>query len=461
MLGLLGLGIIIGGSLLALFSLWAWDKVSLKWLQNICAALIVSLPFERIPSVSIAGANLRPSQVIVMAGLWCVALLWWKKDVNFVKLKPNYITWWLVALIVLSIPSWFVIQDTKRFLVTGVATLLCFGATFLIANFAGSVWKNTQRLLVSMLAVTAFAGYQFLADMISVPYYLTGLREQYTQRVFGFPRVHATALEPLYFAGMLFLPILATFLAWLAHQNILKWRDQQLPNPLLFAIFMSFLVLTISKSAYLAIVLTLGITLMIWAVRYSVLDILKNLAFLAILGLFVLFVTVSLSPQLATGLNNVVDNFEATISGRSVSAMDRSRFLTAALVLLPEHISQGIGSGQYGVVADPLLRDLAKEPGSYLIVNNVYVEVWLENGFVFLVVFVLMFINTLWQASVRLARAKDWTSEGNLVSLILVFSLLAYLIQWTTFSPIYIMPIFILLGMLARQNQIQGLELAR
>jgi O-antigen ligase len=72
-------------------------------------------------------------------------------------------------------------------------------------------------------------------------------------------------------------------------------------------------------------------------------------------------------------------------------------------------------------------------------------EIWLEQGilalFVFLFTITYLFVKSL----MKLKNLKN--SANYLIGLVLSLSLLAYCIQWLTFSPIYIMPIFILLGL--------------
>ena len=91
----------------------------------------------------------------------------------------------------------------------------------MVAHFAKL--SSLKGLFVSLAIVSIFGIYQFLGDLVlGLPTFLTGLRPQYTKAVFGYPRVQATAIEPLYFAGMLFWPM---FLMILLLLNNLKFRD--------------------------------------------------------------------------------------------------------------------------------------------------------------------------------------------------------------------------------------------
>jgi O-antigen ligase len=94
-----------------------------------------------------------------------------------------------------------------------------------------------------------------------------------------------------------------------------------------------------------------------------------------------------------------------------------------------------------------------------LIVNNIYLEVWLENGFLAFCLFIGLWLWVLMKNWRHLIYTPNWTEPLIVLRLALVLTLQSYLIQWFFFSPLYIMPIFILLGLLLaldRQEQVQA-----
>ena len=182
------------------------DKIKFEHLSKLSLWLVFSLPFERIPSINL-GVNLRISQLLTIISLVFIIILVLKKDRQILQFKIQKPFIWLVLFYFFAIPSIFFVQDFGRFITTSIATFLVFCACFLVAHFTKSVWQSLRYLLISTTISGIFGIYQFLGDFLDFPIILTGLRPQYTKAVFGYPRIQATAIEPLYFAGMLFLPL--------------------------------------------------------------------------------------------------------------------------------------------------------------------------------------------------------------------------------------------------------------
>ncbi|NJS41179.1 hypothetical protein HC766_02245 [Candidatus Gracilibacteria bacterium] len=67
-------------SIFSLTSLIIWPRIKLSWLQQVVRGIIISLPFERIPSLEIAGVSLRISQILVLVGVWFFFILLAKND---------------------------------------------------------------------------------------------------------------------------------------------------------------------------------------------------------------------------------------------------------------------------------------------------------------------------------------------------------------------------------------------
>ncbi|NJK71777.1 MAG: hypothetical protein HC932_06125 [Thermales bacterium] len=248
-------------SIFSLTSLIIWPRIKLSWLQQVVRTIIISLPFERIPSLEIAGVSLRISQILVLVGVWFFFILLAKNDSKITSIKIKKINIILFSFLIASIPSFFAVVNQTRFLTTLIATLLAFGATFLISQFEVNPFKRVKELTISLTLVSIFGAYQFIGDLLGIPFNFTGLREQYTKIVFGIPRIQATALEPLYFAGMLFLPIFASLIFTSFHQRIIP-KIKPIPNILtsntsLFIFLTIIFLATYSKAAIIILVLVL------------------------------------------------------------------------------------------------------------------------------------------------------------------------------------------------------------
>ena len=446
------------------------SQTSSKSLNWIIYLLVLSLPFERIPSFSLGGANLRISQVLIVIGIGIWAKINWKKP--FQPLPSVGI--FSLLFFTFGLGSWMNISDLLRFLITIFGTVLVFLGCYLISRAKIDVWRAMQDLVLVMFTVGLFACYQFVGDMIGLPLELTGLREQYTKVVFGIPRVHATAIEPLYFAGMLMIPItiliisliykksvtinqaLINFLNWFrllsrVTQFLAKLNNSDSNNSFkwsLLAFFLILFILTLSKGAWAFTAVTLVGLL---SMRFKLIFVFFNKIFARFkfqlgLGFLCLIFTIFIAWVTIPTIPAVVDSFgshiAATLVGESGTIAERQSFITDAWTLLENNPILGIGSGHYGVGVKDLGRGATD--GGYLITNNAYLEVWLEHGFLSFLIFVTFLIYPL----IRLLELiNDGNHTNSVPALMLFWILIGYYLQWTTFSPVFIMPIFILLGL--------------
>jgi O-antigen ligase len=429
-------------SSLVILTRLVWNRLNLSLLQKLVFLLTLSLPFERIPSVSLGGVNVRVSQILVLLGSYLLLVLLLKKDKELLKTNVSSSLNWLLLFCFSLVPSVFMAINQTRQLQALLATFLVFGACFLVSNFSKDIQKNTKWLSWVLVGVGVFGIYQFVADFVGVPSTFTLLREQYTKAIFGFARVQATAIEPLYWGGMVQIGMVYFLNQILTKDSSKTSLKITLVHIAGLSILFLNLILTLSRGAYLSF----GVTLLMYFILAF-----KNIYFKKVLNIFlpyfliiVLVVTVFLtnfaSPKLIDSASNHVVN---VFSGKQASTSERLNFLNTALDLLPENVLLGIGSGNYGPRAEKNILDQTND--GWLIVNNVYVEILLEQGFLSLIVFLSMFLFYLASAT-----KKIWQKTADVDnSLILLSATIGgYLVQWLTFSPIFIMPIFILLGLL-------------
>jgi ABC-type multidrug transport system fused ATPase/permease subunit len=476
-----------------------WHRIDFVWLQNAIKFLIWSLPLEWFPRVDIGGAGFRLSQALVIVSFYFLFILSFKKDPDLLRQKLSKLGWILPLFIILSSPSWLNITNTNRFFVHFLGTILCFGASFLIASFVHRPFDRIKELSIVIFLTSIFGIYQYIGDMAGLPPALTGLREHYTKIVFGVPRIQGTAIEPLYFAGMLTIPIIFWIVTLFfglfgekkldldkatVHSEIFEEKKDVTVNQEFFEKGISdmaritnnnrikkflfddsllayfsklgfvilIFILTLSKGTYgvLAFVLFL---FFIFAIKYfsEFRNMLKQYGVFAFIFLFWLSAGLSNSVDPIALTGDIGKNFVETLTGTSPSAVERNKFLGEALRHIPERGLMGIGMGQYGEYVGADLGSLNTE--GQAIVNNVYVEVFLEEGFFALIWFlVILFLplfglwRTIWQKD--LGR-----KETAIATITLFFILFGYYLQWNLFSPIFIMPIFILLGLAYNLNE--------
>jgi O-antigen ligase len=209
--------------------------------------------------------------------------------------------------------------------------------------------------------------------------------------------------------------------------------------------------LTLSKGAWLAFAISLVIAA-IFNFRYIKIHsirafIFKNISLIILsipaIVIFAALLTIQF-PIINVIVTNTFEHVIETVQGQSPTIVERDNFTQDALTLLPANVISGIGNGQYGEAVKALGR--ITKNGGFLIVNNVYLEIWLENGLLPLLIFLILISTPVILSLYKVKNLKN--KNHKFVLQVLSFSLLAYYIQWFTFSPIFIMPIWILIGLL-------------
>jgi len=453
-----------------LITVLVWSHARYAWLQRLVSTLVILYPFEFTPTLDIGPATLKPSFIVTMCGIWLIFILLLKRDKELLNTQIRPFAWWVALFAIAMLPSYFIAENPVRFWTTLVATFGAMASSLIIVHFVRNPFQDAKRLTITMLFVCVFAAYQFAGDMLGLPTSVTLLREQYTKVIFGFPRMHATALEPLLFAGQLFFPIAFLWNVisshtkiwtlphqlwnWIKHipflgKKLWSWENtssgfsQSLALGFVGAIF----VLTISKGGYLAIAIAFPIMLIIGMKHLDFRPLLRASIAVGIIAAMFLGVASTQSASIAQAVEKVYGNFAATLYGTSGSIGERQAFQDVAWLLVEDYPLTGVGSGNFADTGAHLLPQFAKvNPGS-LIVNNVYLEIFVEFGVFALAVFLACIAWTALR-SWQLLQSQTSSSNAYILVLSLTGALLAYLIQWSSFSPLYITPIFILTGLL-------------
>jgi hypothetical protein len=432
-------------------SVLIWSKISINWLTNLCRYLVWALPFERIPSVRTVIGNVRPSQILVLFGFYLLSILFLKKDKDILNHKLSSVTFWIIGFFVISASSWFFVSDWSRFTNTLIANLIVFGALFLIANFARNIPKLVKELIVVLVVVALFGLFQFAGDMLGLPASITGIIEgKYSKEIFGIPRVHGTAFEPIYFAAILATGIIGLCVYFLAKKKLYESIPEYI-NVIALGILLVCFALTFSKAGFLALPITTGLLLLLTFKKLNFKHFTVEVGQLVIgLGSIVLILALSVESIFVAGMN-FYNQAIGTANGATASAIERTWFFQAGTFQLQQNPLWGIGSGQFGVLGNRILEYTPygyTQPGFYIITQNVYLEVWLEFGLIPFIIFLVIMLWPILRFLQQLYKATDWYNENILAGIIISFSLITFYIQWFFFSPLYIMPIFILMGLL-------------
>jgi len=411
------------------------------------ALVAFSLPFERVGAYEFGAMTIRISQLFLVV----TALAWFLNAVVQRKytLAKNPLLVPLGAFLAINILSLTNALNIERSLLVLLFIVFTAFLAFLVPHVVTTshqVRKVILVLTVSFVIVSAFGLFQFLGDMVGLPPEVTGLRELYTKEVLGFTRIQSTAYEPLYFANYLLIPLGLLLALFLSGSNVLRagWLV------FLFGLGMVNLILTVSRGGYLAIFFTV---LVVGLFYFRKLMRPTTIALIIVATVLVGWVTIR-----ALGISGdffTAEKFQEHVRGVFYGASYEERVETfdRALAAWREHPLIGIGVGGFGPYVAPHPYYMPKD--GWKIVNNEFIEVLTENGalgLLFLGLFFLMLI-------IRSVKAISVSGDKYLKAIMvgLLGALIGVLVQYQTFSTLYIMHIWFLLGlMVAVQNIIFG-----
>ena len=397
-------------------------------------AIIFALPLERIPSLPIAGFTLKINHILGILLILFYTIRMLKKREKF---KINYITIPLLGLLFFISLSLFQSARPLLSLVTFFQIVFTFILFQIIASQIDTIKKFekiVQIIKISAFIVILFAGWQFVGDMLNLPIWITGLRELYTQKVFGFPRVHAFSLEPLYLGNYLFLP-LSIFVAEI-FQGKKNWV-----NLTGFILTSIVIFMTLSRGAILAYLVF--VLLLFFFYPKKTLTV-KNLTFLSSnLSLAIILIVVILSILGAEKRASFYNQLTLKDYQITESVMGRLNTYEVAWQAFKEKPLTGIGLFNYGPYATGY--DL-ENPFVQQIVNNEYLEILAEIGMFGLVLFIGIIILIIYAGFRGVKLAKE--SEMGTYLAILTIGFVAVLVQYNFFSTLAIIGIWVYVSLL-------------
>lgn len=362
---------ITAAAAIALTALFLWRR---QWGLY---ALIFALPFERFGAWALNPFTghpvIRASQLIGLALIAAFGLSWLMQQE---KLKFHRVFTPLL-LFVISAGLSFIYLGHKQLLVGWAALVFVALLCFVVAQVASRVKLAylLNALFASTAAVSLFGLYQFIGGAIGLSAAYTGLRPVYERAVFGFPRVQSTALEPLYFANYLLIPLLigASFL--LLQPRVLRvWQKATLA-----VAFLAF-ILTMSRGAFAAIIPAF-LLIIVLGMHYKQLSRAGFKKFLA--GTAVLFIIavglVGFAAWFSQAGNGVKTYFQQITSvASSGSFTERAHMRQEAIKIFNSHPLLGVGVE--GIT--PYLRGYGstRTPNDVIALNNQFFELLAETG---------------------------------------------------------------------------------
>lgn len=402
--------------------------------------IIFFLPFERIPTIDIGSVTLKVNQLIGFITLisWLLSSLIYKKKITPFPLIWPFIIFWATCAISLIFSTYL-----PRSLV--VFGFIIFTSLFAIMmnQFINTTERLEKVIIVlywSTMVVCIFGFFQFLGDVVGLPTSLTGLREGYTKAVFGFPRVQAFSIEPLYLGSYLMIPLGVFIALFLAKVPIKSISRLQMFIAILFSIII--LVLTVSRGAYLAFGVLLVVLFILMARHFfsPKIIITATLAGLIAIGAVYWFINKGEDKAYEEFIKHVL--VEDFTEGESVQG--RLSEFDYALEMSETNPWFGVGIGNYGAAKKPY-ADYA-EMDVWDIVNNQYIELLAETGYVGLGAFVLIIIVVIWRSIIAFYRTQEPIIKFTLAGLLAAF--IGTLVQYNFFSTLYIIHIWVLVGLL-------------
>lgn len=393
------------------------------------------LPFERLGALDIGGTTIRPSNIIAIV-LICV---WVVKNIvhKSFPLRPHPLLIPLGLFIGANLFALVNAPNVQRSIVVLLFTLFTISVAMVLPQMI-TTKKQLQlvisTLLLSMALVCLFGIYQFLGDFAGLSTHLTGLREQYTKAILGFPRVQSTALEPLYFANYLLLPLgiaITLFLSKSSKINVWHLVSIALLGSL-------NLILTVSRGGYIAFAVMVGILFLVYIrqVLQPRTIMIGGASIIIVVLLAIRFLNVG--DQLQNFLYHVTNLFDGASYVERVDTVDE------AMTIWREHPLFGIGPGSFGpyVSYHPLIV-----PGDgYQIVNNEYIELLAETGLIGLALYCVIILVIIIRSIKAYRQANDPYHKALLVGLTAAY--IGIVVQYNTFSVLYIMHIWFAIGMI-------------
>lgn len=414
-------------------------------------AVFICLPLDRIPSLTVYvgshSATLHLSMLVAIIGIGLFGM----GLIKHLKLSPSSPYFWLLIYILVMLLSAVTSIDKSRSLIVIVATVLTISTGVIVSQIVRlSDLPRVQRWLCAVtVVVAAFGVYQFIGDSFGLSTSLTGLRSIYTARVFGFPRIQSTELEPLFFANYMLFPTLLVAALALARRG----RNSSLYLYAQLFLFVLVLSLTLSRGGIIGGIAGLVVAAVLLYRSISVSSValvLGTVVIAALVALGAIYTVTAASHHSSAKGGTAVKRYVAQSTNLTVAAgsSDSDRVVDKRLATQAFHarplLGYGIGSfGTYAKLKDPKFYPAS---GNSPTVNDEYLEVLAETGILGAVALFGFVLTLAWRVYEAWRRSLSQAHRTWLAALIA--AAVAYAIQYYAFSTLYIPHIWVVAGLL-------------
>lgn len=399
------------------------------------------LPFERVPTIDVGGATLKINHLLIVFTLIaCLFALLSRK----IKIPKDPVRWFVGFFLLTLIVSLPVAINMSRALQVYVFMLL-MGVVYLIVSLGVRSEKILKLVVSGILWGALVAGFfgllQFLGDMAGLPNEITLLKKGYDSSTFGFARIQAFSQEPLYFANYIFIPLLLLFFLNLRN-SISAVFNRTLSYVLLITLLIDF-ILAVSRGAYLAaavVLLAVVVTQAKSVINFKTVTITFAIIFFVGVGAYI-----ALNQSESRALDEFIAHVAVEDRDDGESVVSRLSSADRAYEIFLDDPVIGIGLGNYGpsIAADP--NQVPEEDG-WAIVNNEYLEILAEGGIVAFLGFLLLIVAVFVRGIKAYLYSRASFSGAVMISLLIAF--LAILVQYATFSTLYIIHVWFLIGLI-------------
>jgi len=452
-LGTAFLGLVIaktGGSL-ALFSVLAIFALLISFFYILrnpfygFLLIVFFLPFERVPVINFAGVDVKINTILGFLTLFCwiLALIFDRKN-N--KLQPNALGIPILIFVFAMFASLF--QDIPINLDRGYSVLIFILFTIALSVLAVNMISginNLKKVVLVLLSSSAVVGlfglFQFAGDVVGLPASVTLLKYGYDSRVFGFPRIQAFSMEPLYLANYLLIPLSLCLAYFLEHTNIIPFRGKNWWLLGLMAVLLIDFILTVSRGGYLGLIATFVILGIIY---FKKIFNLRNLSILIVLVFVFGGVFFALQNSQPRAMNEFIKHVTLNDLNKGESTVGRLSTYNQALIIWSKHKLLGTGLGNFGPFILGFPAQALKT--GWPIVNNEFLEILAETGLVGISAFCFIFVVLFYRTWLALKVNKDPFLRATIIGL--SAALIGILVQYNFFSTLYIIHIWVLIGLM-------------
>lgn len=404
------------------------------------------LPFERIPSIDVGGFSVKINFILILMVAFVFFSVQLIKKNLYIPKDPGRIP--LIIFMLLS-----AISITQAVNVSRSIQVFALFLLMILVYLTVTLMAKKEDILISIAkgifwggAVAGLFGiWQFIGDMAGLPNTVTLLKLGYDKSTFGFARIQAASQEPLYFANYLFIPI-ALISVLLIKNKIELIAKKSIAYPVLALLIIDF-ILTVSRGAYVGAVFAI---LLLLATQWRLIFKIKTIISMLLIALFIgggtfIFLYKSESRALDEFIAHVA--VEDRNEGESVVARLDATELATQLFLTSPFV--GVGIGNYG----PLIQgDPAETPeGGWFIVNNEYMELLAETGAFGLISFVV-FLFVLFYRAIKAVKISLKSSFTRDFLMAMCIALGGILVQYITFSTIYIFHIWFTIALISASS---------